>query len=128
MEERFAAFMRRILRRMIEDKMALTVRELTQALALVSGSLIGRSVLSSEANPFSILSCDMNGDLFTFSPELLDISRADGGDFCIGNIRTIDFESIFNNPRFSSINAEVQAGIALCRESCSYFRTGLDPM
>jgi uncharacterized protein len=123
MEERFPAFMRRILRRMIEDKMALTVRELTQALALVSGSLIGRSVLSSEANPFSILSCDMNGDLFTFSPELLDISPADGSDFCIGNIRTIDFESIFDDPRFSSVNAEVQADIALCRESCSYFPT-----
>src|SRR4029077_9553613 len=71
--------------------------------------------------PFSILSCDMNGKLFTFSPELVDLTRAEGGGYSIGDIQSVEFDRIYQEPRFAEMNAEIMAGVAQCRRSCSYF-------
>jgi radical SAM protein with 4Fe4S-binding SPASM domain len=83
--------------------------------------LMGHPTFSSEANPFSILSCDMSGRLFTFSPELVDLTRAGGGDYSIGDIRSVEFDRIYQEPRFADMSAEVLSGVAQCRNSCTYF-------
>jgi radical SAM protein with 4Fe4S-binding SPASM domain len=73
------------------------------------------------ANAFSILSCDMNGKLYTFSPELVDLTAPGGGDYSIGDIENVQFDRIYQEPRFAEMDAAVQAGVAQCRKSCGYF-------
>lgn len=121
MQDGFRRFMDRILQLSLRDRSHMRMREVSTALARFSGSLVGLGGSSQEANPFAILSCDVEGRLFTFSPELVDLRAPDGGDFSIGDVRTIDFDLIYQDPRFARLNAEIQAGVARCRASCGYF-------
>jgi uncharacterized protein len=78
-EHQYRCFMRRILERVRHDRGTVRVRELMQGYGLFSASLFGHEAVSSESNPLSIISCDMGGNLFTFSPELVDVSDGNGG-------------------------------------------------
>ena len=76
---------------------------------------------SSENNPLSIIAMDVSGKVFTFSPELLDLTDPDGQDFSIGHVDTIDFTTIFDDPRFLRIANPIAQGVAACQATCSYF-------
>ncbi len=121
MEARFRRFMSRVLHRSLEDRAPTRIREFANGLNQSNAVLLGHPTFSSEANPFSILSCDMNGKLFTFSPELVDLTKTTGGDYSIGDIQSVEFDRIYQEPRFAEMNAEVLAGVTQCRKSCSYF-------
>lgn len=73
-----------------------------------------------ESRPLSIVSFDCDGNASTFSPELLDLRDA-RGNFHFASIADRDLSAILDNPRFQSIAAEVEEGIARCRETCRYF-------
>ncbi len=71
--------------------------------------------------PFAITSIDCAGNLATFSPELLGLKNPAYDDFIIGNInrdRLIDLPQL---PSFRKMLADIDAGVALCRDSCEYF-------
>ena len=71
--------------------------------------------------PFAVTSMDWAGNVSTFSPELLGLTRADYDNFIIGNIwheRLIDMRQ---SPVLARMQTDIDAGVALCRERCEYF-------
>jgi uncharacterized protein len=71
--------------------------------------------------PGVILSFDHEGNISTFSPELLSFSHHIYGKFTYGNIFDCELEDIYANAKFININALIQSGISKCQESCEYF-------
>jgi uncharacterized protein len=107
---------------MVQDKARMRIRELAGALGAVTASLFDQASVSTECNPFGILSVDTEGNLATYSPELLDLSDPEQNRFTIGSVRDIDFRAVFTDPKFARMNDAVQAGVKQCRETCGYFR------
>jgi uncharacterized protein len=72
--------------------------------------------------PFAITSMDWAGNISTFSPELLGLKNAQYADFLLGNInrdRLVDMPRAAN---FARMLEDIEKGVAMCRESCEYFR------
>jgi uncharacterized protein len=96
------------------------IREIEQAL--------GQVLRPSEApfrnqlvEPFAILNMDWAGNVSTFSPELLGLKNPEYGDFLLGNVnrdRLLDMPQL---PLFRKLFADIESGVALCRETCEYF-------
>jgi uncharacterized protein len=73
------------------------------------------------ATPFAITSMDWTGNIATFSPELLGLKNADYDDFILGNINRDRLVELANRPLLARMHADIDAGVALCRETCEYF-------
>jgi uncharacterized protein len=71
--------------------------------------------------PFAILSMDWEGNLSTFSPELLGLKNPDYGDFLLGNVNRDRLLDMPQRPNFCKMAADIDKGVARCRESCEYF-------
>lgn len=71
--------------------------------------------------PFSIVSVDCDGNLSTFSPELLGLDSPTYGDFSFGNVLTDELARVPENNKFKSVLRDIRAGVRLCAESCEYF-------
>ena len=98
----------------LEEEKGTTVRELKQ---------IANAILFSEGdrqnlmvNPLSILCMDWEGNLSTFSPELLSFA-----EYSFGNIHRNKIEDILYHPNFIVANTEIQNGVAKCKTDCDYF-------
>lgn len=76
-----------------------------------------RSVL----NAGSIISIDWEGNISTYSPELLGLKDKRHGTFAWGNVYRDTWQSFGANPQLAKVDGEIQAGIAKCRSSCGYF-------
>lgn len=73
------------------------------------------------ATPFAVTSMDWTGDIATFSPELLGLKNADYQDFVLGNINRDRLVDLADRPLLTRMKADIDAGIALCRDACEYF-------
>ena len=71
--------------------------------------------------PLAVISFDCEGNVSTFSPELLTLNHPCYDNFIFGNVFENSLEDIFANPKFLAIDAEVQRGVAECRRTCDYF-------
>jgi len=71
--------------------------------------------------PFAMLNVDWTGNIATFSPELLGLKNADYDDFILGNVNRDRLTELAQRPSFLKLLADIDAGVALCRESCEYF-------
>jgi uncharacterized protein len=73
------------------------------------------------AQPLRTISVGVNGELSTFSPELLGYGSGRHGQFVFGNVHENALTDIPDDPRFQSVNAEIARGLDRCRQSCEYF-------
>lgn len=80
-----------------------------------------RETRSQESAPFAITSFDVDGNISTFSPELLNASHAPFGDFIFGNVFHHRLEDILVNPKFCQVAKDIEVGIEACRQTCEYF-------
>ena len=71
--------------------------------------------------PFGILSVDYQGNIATFSPELLGNKSAQYNDFIIGNVNADEFSELPHSLVLAKMYADIQAGVDECREQCPYF-------
>jgi uncharacterized protein len=120
-EQKYISFFAALLGRVVQDKGRMRIRELSGALGAVSGTLFDHIGISTECNPFGILSVDIDGNLATYSPELLDLTDCDHNRFTIGSVTDIDFTKVFSDPNFIKMNDAIQAGVKQCRDTCGYF-------
>jgi uncharacterized protein len=81
----------------------------------------GAGFLNQLATPFAIVSMDWTGNIATFSPELLGLKNAPYNDFVLGNVNRDRLVELAEQPLLARMKADIDAGIALCRESCEYF-------
>jgi uncharacterized protein len=73
------------------------------------------------ATPFAITSMDWTGNIATFSPELLGLKNAAYDDFILGNVNRDRLVDLAERPLLARMRADIDAGTALCRDSCEYF-------
>lgn len=73
------------------------------------------------AEPFAVTSMDWQGNIATFSPELLGLNNAEYGNFILGNINCDSLVDLARRPLLGKMLADIRAGVALCRETCEYF-------
>lgn len=115
----YRAFLKRMTARGNADRWAMHIRELrTVPLSVFANPPAPHST---EAEPFAILSVDVEGRVFTFSPELVDLTDAEGRGFSIGHVSSIDFRTLEAEPAFARLAGEVRAGIDACRATCGFF-------
>jgi uncharacterized protein len=73
--------------------------------------------------PLRILTVAWNGDLSTFSPELLALSVPQVERFIFGNAHRCDtLTDILTDERFKAAYAEIQLGLSNCAAECEYFQ------
>lgn len=72
--------------------------------------------------PLRILNVGWNGDLSTFSPELMALDTEQRQRFIFGNVQTCGaLAELLDDPRFAAAYAGIQSGVARCARECEYF-------
>jgi uncharacterized protein len=71
--------------------------------------------------PFGMLNVACNGDVSSFSPELLGLKNERYGDFIIGNVHTHTLEQMNASAPMQRMAQDIERGVALCRDTCDYF-------
>jgi uncharacterized protein len=74
-----------------------------------------------QVEPFGMLNVDCNGNVSTFSPELLGLKNADYDDFVIGNIHAASLEDMRRGAALHTLSRDIAAGVEVCRQTCEYF-------
>lgn len=116
----FKRFLRGFIERMSREPQALELREVACALAAIFNES-GRAVPNQQADPMAILSVDVDGNIGTFSPELLGLCHPVYGGFTFGNVHTSPLLPILEEPCFRRVRDDIAAGVRLCAETCPYF-------
>jgi uncharacterized protein len=76
---------------------------------------------SHQLSPLGIISIDCKGNYSTFSPELLDQSNEEYGDFILGNVLTTPFKKSLETKKYINIKNDIEAGVKACEKECEYF-------
>lgn len=79
------------------------------------------SVANTQTTPFAMLNVDWQGNISSFSPELLGASGPDFEHFTFGNVCEDSFEAVSGHPNFRRIASEIAEGVEMCLQSCEYF-------
>ncbi len=120
--DQYKRFFRRLLTlRETDQEDPSFIRELDLTIGKISSSTY--PVRSAENTPMVILSFDCEGNVSTFSPELLTVEHAKYENFTFDNV----VQNVLNNTPFSfnqkfvNTCSDIQNGISRCRETCEYF-------
>ncbi len=97
------------------------MREFDSSAGAALGRRLGAGDRTQENKPFAIVNIGCDGDISTYSPELLGLSSPRHGSFVLGNVATDSLESMLASPRFLALEDEISRGVTMCRESCRYF-------
>jgi uncharacterized protein len=76
-----------------------------------------------QTEPFGMLNMDCQGNVSSFSPELLGLKNARYGDFLIGNIHSDSLEQMRSSTAMRAMARDIAAGVEVCRRECEYFST-----
>ena len=68
-----------------------------------------------------VINITWNGDVSTFSPELMGMKHKYYGDFVFGNVATATLDRLLTEPKLLFVANDIEAGVAGCREGCEYF-------
>jgi uncharacterized protein len=74
-----------------------------------------------QAMPFGILSIDYQGNISTFSPELLGLPRNANEVFSFGNVEKQSLFDVMENDHFIRTAEEIAKGVGMCAAQCEYF-------
>ena len=118
-EARFRCFIRRFFDLVWDSPERIKVRELESALGM---ALLDEPVVDEQNIPFAIVSVSVDGMVSTFSPELLGARSPRFESFAFGRVDSHRLSDIAIEPRFATINSEIQAGVRACERACPYFR------
>lgn len=121
MQERFRRFLDRFLDLALHMDPPLRVREFECPAASALGKRIGAGERVQESKPFAIVNVGCDGELSTYSPELLGLSSPRHGGFALGNVATDSLPSVLASPRFQALDDEIARGVEMCRQQCRYF-------
>lgn len=105
------------------------IREFESAfMKIVGRPNLGRNLLENTIpkshllKPYGILSVDHDGNFMTYSPELLGQTSDIYGKFSLGNVETDDFIEALEGSKHKMIQADINAGVEMCKNSCAYFK------
>jgi uncharacterized protein len=81
----------------------------------------GAEIGNEQVAPFGMLTIGCNGDVSSFSPELLGLKSAKHHDFVIGNVHTNTLAEMRASAAMRGMQEEIAAGVEECRAGCGYF-------
>lgn len=119
-EQAVVRFFARFSELMAQRQFPIAVRELEEVATSIR-FLEKQGPTNSLTVPFGIITIAVNGDVFTFSPELAGYSSSDFATFAIGNIFRDDFADLQNSSNLARMSAQVREGTEMCRKQCQYF-------
>jgi uncharacterized protein len=73
------------------------------------------------ATPFSCVTITANGEISTFSPELIASQNSTYGNFRFGNILQDCLLDVENASTFKTVRDDINRGVEKCRLNCEYF-------
>lgn len=114
-------FYKRFLDLVSESDDIRSVRELDYAFSSILDPQRARRSDNQQAEPFGIVTVGCNGDVSTFSPELLGNRHPRFPDFVFGNVLKDSFQEMLATEKLGAIAREIRAGVERCRRTCSYF-------
>ena len=74
-----------------------------------------------QAEPFAMLNVDCQGNVSSFSPELLGLKQSAYADFIIGNVHSCSLEEMSQSPAMQAMTRDIATGVDVCRRTCQYF-------
>lgn len=113
-------FFARLSELMRDKSFPMVVRELEETLTSIR-FLDKNGPVNNLAIPFGIITIDVRGNVYTFSPELAGHSAPGFETFSIGNIFQDTFANLQSSPALVAIASQIGRGIELCRADCKYF-------
>jgi uncharacterized protein len=117
--EQYKSFFKRILELSTQTQNPVIVREVEALIEhIASDSLLTRTQTNT---PMRLVSFDWEGNISTFSPELLNMTSLTYGNFIFGNVFENTLEDVLLNQKFIEVDAQIQEGVAMCQETCEYF-------
>lgn len=119
--ERYRGFMAHLMQRVRGGFRRMEIREFALMQSLVHASLAGFPTQSSEAVPFGNVIVDVDGNVYTYSPEFVDVTGPAGESLAVGHVDTIDFTTLYRDPAFRALSEPIAQGLELCRKTCGYF-------
>lgn len=97
MVDAYSEFMRRFLHRTKElPPGVLSVREFDSTVGIIGATKL--PIWNHQTEPFAILSMDVEGNLSTYSPELLGAVHPEFNNFVFGNVHTHSLEEVLKHP------------------------------
>lgn len=118
-DELYRAFLQRFFELGVQRGRRMSVREFDNAFRAIQG--YGKGLGNFQTDPFGIVSVDCEGNLSTFSPELLGMEHPTYGSFSFGNVLMQDFATIAKGVEDSRLRSDIRAGVRKCEEECEYY-------
>lgn len=121
-EHGYRSFLRRILDRWWSHR-PFWIREVRRVeLALKRGAHDGlpRVEQNLQTTPGAVLSVDWQGNIQTFSPELLGTDLPGVGGF-LGNVHRDNWATLVRSPSLLRLKAAIDRGVEQCARNCTYF-------
>lgn len=115
----YRSFLERFLALAIRRQRPILVREVEQSLGLIQRH--GAPIHNEQNEAFRIISVDCDGNLSTFSPELLGLEHERYGSFCFGNVIQDTFDEIAARVQGSRLQTDITAGVRECANACAYY-------
>lgn len=117
--QRYKRFLSRLLQLSDQHPGAIQFREVWTNLRTLA---LGTNDPNNTTNkPLRIINIDAKGNFSTFCPELVAATSQKYGDFVMGNILQDSLADIATNPVFQLVNSEIEAGLEMCKKTCSYW-------
>ena len=120
LRQRYSDFLARFWRRARQRGLFRFIREIDAMLPRVLRPREA-TMLNEQVIPFGMMNVACNGDVSSFSPELLGLKNADYGDFIIGNVHAHSLADMQASAAMQRMARDIELGVAACRQSCEYF-------
>jgi uncharacterized protein len=103
-----------------QDNRAIVLRDFQRT---ISSLVSGTPEDNDQVIPLRIVNVAFNGDISTFSPELLALKAAERQRFIFGNVHDCDaLADILSDGRFISAYRAIVRGVENCASACEYFQ------
>ena len=125
LEGRFRTFIEDVFDEWLPYADKLDVREFNDMFAAFRRiKLDGKTVVRSEdSSPCTVLSFSRDGDLTTFSPQMVAGTLHEPRKFAVANISEIEnLDFVSKLPAHQKLEHEIRMGIAQCESECGYFQ------
>jgi len=102
----------------------INIREFSQMYHIINEKIKNPTFArrSEEHEGLSVLNIKKNGDISTFSPELIEGNNGNPDEFKIGNVTAINsFSELIENEKYKTLKTLVNNGINKCKNNCEYF-------
>jgi uncharacterized protein len=74
-----------------------------------------------QIDPLAMMNVDCDGNVSSFSPELLGYKNDRYNNFIVGNVHQHTLEQMLESTAMKTMAADIQAGVDACRSECGYF-------